>query len=398
MRNNTAHAPLQSRATPRLPTTPRSSVPNHGPEAALQQALTRFLPVIVAELRRTLQTVNNQPNLQPFYGQMAYHLGWVDAQFQPTASPPGKLMRPALVLWGCELAAAASGAAARTRAKRRQQALPVAAAVELLHNFSLIHDDIEDRDTLRRFRPTVWSLWGEAQGINTGDGMFCVMRLALWEVLAQGVPAKLAVQMAQILDRTALTLCEGQFLDMTFEAQATITTDAYLDMIGRKTAALMQAAPQLGALVGAPAAPHLAEALGMFGRALGVGFQLRDDMLGIWEAHTALGKSAAGDLRRKKMSLPVIYALGAASATDRACWQAIYARTDALDDDAIDQLLLILERVEARAWCQRQLADQCARARAALDGIVETTMDPAVSPAAEALGSMVAFVATAAHA
>ncbi len=315
-------------------------------------------------MRRALGSMSSEPHLNMFYGQMAYHLGWVDEQFAPATLPPGKFLRPALVLWGCELASA--GLKAKARATRRDQALPAAAAVELLHNFSLIHDDIEDRDELRRHRPTLWSIWGEAQGINTGDGMFCVMRLALWGALDRGLRADLMVQLARILDRTALTLCEGQFLDMSFETRTAVTTDQYLDMIRRKTAALMRASAEVGALIGDPEHPELAAALAEFGEALGMAFQLRDDVLGIWAESAALGKTASGDLRRKKMSLPAIRALTAASPADQDRFASIYSQAGPATEAEIGEMLAILERSGSRDWCLERLAEHCASARTAL--------------------------------
>lgn len=366
-------------------------------QSHLDHALEALRPLIEAEMRRVLTAASDATDLPDFYGQMAYHLGWVDEQLQPATLPPGKFLRPALVLWGCELAAASQGADAATRDHKRDQALPVAAAVELLHNFSLIHDDIEDHDELRRHRRTIWSIWGEAQGINTGDGMFCVMRLALWETLARGVPADIAVRLAQILDRTSLTLCEGQHLDMTFEAQATVTLDRYLDMIRRKTAALMRASAQLGALVGAAEDPERVVYLAEFGESLGMAFQVRDDILGIWAARDALGKAAAGDLRRKKMSLPIIRALASAPAASRKRLRAIYARPGPASEEEIAALLDILDRSRTRAWCQDQLAGHCATARAALERACAGAEPTLSAEPAAALGAVLAFVSQATH-
>src|SRR5579875_636598 len=150
-------------------------------QAQLQRAVSRFKPEIEAELRRVLAEADAEPALRGFYGQMAYHLGWVDAELRPSPVVSGKLLRPALVLWSCALAAQSAGVDDATQQARHHQALPAAAAVELVHNFSLIHDDIEDRDRLRHGRPALWTIWGEAHAINTGDGMFSLARLALWE-------------------------------------------------------------------------------------------------------------------------------------------------------------------------------------------------------------------------
>jgi geranylgeranyl diphosphate synthase type I len=360
-------------------------------QAHLDRALGRFQDEIQGEVRRLITTADGDPALGGFYGQMAYHLGWLDRDLQPIPVAAGKLMRPALVLWACELAAQTSGAKAPTLAKRHQQAMPAAAAVELVHNFSLIHDDIEDRDALRRGRPTVWAVWGEPQAINAGDGMFALAHMALWESAEHGLPAKTTLTLARLLDATCLRLCEGQYLDMAAEASATITPARYLDMIARKTAALMRAATTIGATIGDPSSATVPAALGDFGEALGIAFQLRDDLLGIWAADTALGKAPAGDLRRKKMTLPVIHTIANAAAKDRDRVLAIYHAPGEPDAADIAFLLTCIGRT-SHAWCQAHLAAYCATARAAL---ARTT---ATGEAMDALGALVEYVAIAAQA
>ncbi len=364
-------------------------------QAQLQRVLGRFQDDILSELRRVLAGADADPLTRPFYGQMAYHLGWVDAQFQPLAQPAtGKLLRPALVLWSCQLAARAAGADAVTQRQRHHQALPAAAAVELVHNFSLIHDDIEDGDRLRHGRPALWCVWGEPQAINTGDGMFALARLALWESVARGLSAKKAITLASLLDATCLRLCEGQYRDMAAEASDDVTPDLYLDMIARKTAALMRAATTIGGTIGAPASKAIPAALAQFGQALGLAFQMRDDLLGIWAAHSELGKSPAGDLRRKKVTLPVIHALAHAPAADRARLRAIYRASEAPSDADIAYLLDVLEQT-SHAWCRAQLAAQCAAAQTAL---THACGPASGSDAAEALRALVAYIAIAARA
>ena len=362
-------------------------------QAQLNRALSHFQGEIDHELRDLFATTEADPELHGFYGQMAYHLGWVDSDLQPVNLPAGKLLRPGLVLWACDLAALASKADAATRQHRHQQALPAAAAVELVHNFSLIHDDIEDRDELRRGRPTVWSIWGEPQAINVGDGMFALARLALWRTLKVGLAPSLAVELAEMLDRTCLRLCEGQHRDMASEASATVTPSMYLDTIARKTAALMRTSTAIGGRIGAPADAAISTALADFGEALGIAFQLRDDLLGIWASSSELGKTAAGDLRRKKMSLPVIQALATATATERKQVLRIYHAPGEASEAQIALLLDILER-RAHAWCRAQLADYCQQAYADLQKACSTATE---SEPALALGALVDYIAIAAR-
>ncbi len=359
----------------------------------LAWALDRFRPSIERELRAVVARYNDDAAVGGMYGQIAYHLGWVDEELRPVALSPGKLLRPALALWACELAGAATGASDAARARRLDQALPVAASVELLHNFSLVHDDIEDRDEQRRHRRTLWAVWGEAQGINSGDAIFCLARLALWGAGARGIEPATLVRLATLLDRTSLRLCEGQHLDMSFEAHAGITPERYLAMIARKTAALMRCATEMGALVGAPGAPAVGDDLAAFGEALGVAFQLRDDLLGIWADSAELGKDPAGDLRRKKMSLPVIYALASATRATREELGAIYAQPGPASDGQIAAMFAALDATGARERCRATLAHWCGDARSALDRARGGSDDPSVIKTAGALGAMLEYVA-----
>jgi geranylgeranyl diphosphate synthase type I len=260
----------------------------------------------------------------------------------------------------------------------------------MIHNFSLIHDDIEDRDEVRRHRPTLWRIWGQPQAINTGDGLFTMARASLIGLLQTGVSAEVVTSLIQLLDRTCLLLCEGQHLDMTFEGQYDVTVAMYLAMIERKTAALMACATEMGSRLGG-ADDETAEWMAVFGRALGLGFQLRDDLLGIWASLDQLGKRAAGDLRRKKMSLPVIIALGRAAADDRAWLVQAYQAPGEMSAEDVDQALAILDRTEARGQVWAALQEECAQARQALAHLA--TMRPQVDWPLAALSSLVDFVA-----
>jgi geranylgeranyl diphosphate synthase type I len=243
--------------------------------------------------------------------------------------------------------------------------MPAAVAVEMVHNFSLIHDDIEDGDELRRHRATLWRVWGQPQAINTGDGLFALARASLLDLVNYDVPAATVTRVAALLDRTCLRLCEGQHLDMSFEGRRDVTAAMYLAMIERKTAALMECATEMGAIIGRASEPE-AQRLAAFGRALGMGFQLRDDLLGIWASDEQLGKRAAGDLRRRKMSLPVIYAMEHAAPADRQTLVELYAQDAALDDAQVETALAILGRVRAREHVRQILEERCRMAREAL--------------------------------
>jgi len=316
---------------------------------------------------------------------MDYHFGWRDADGAPTRSQPGKLLRPALLLAACELAAVHAGSDETDAAVTR--AIPAAIGVELVHNFSLIHDDIEDGDEARHHRATLWKVWGEAHAINTGDGVFSMARLELLRLIERGVAPALVVELAALLDRTCLALCEGQYLDMTFERSRAITAEMYLTMIQRKTAALMACAAQMGGRLGAPDNPALADQLRDFGGALGMAFQVRDDLLGIWEA-ADLGKSATGDVRRKKMTLPVLLALDSTTAVDREALLRVYTSAGQASEQEIETVLAIFERVSAREQARSILRRHCDAARQALESVATDAHG-----AYPALASLLAFVA-----
>ena len=365
----------------------------------LDAVLNRFRAPLGEAQRRTLEDARGVTTpsaasqtrqlLGDFYAQIEYHHGWRAPDLQPKAWQPGKLLRPTLLLLTCEVAA---GRARREPGAAVEQAIPAALAVELVHNFSLIHDDIEDSDEERHHQPTLWKLWGVPQAINTGDGVFALARLQLSHLRERGVPAETALRVAARLDATSIELCEGQYLDMRFEGRRDVTVAMYLDMIGRKTAALMECAAAMGGEIGAPEDAALVERLGSFGRALGMGFQLRDDMLGIWSA-VALGKSAAGDLRQKKMSLPIIAALEHGSPEDQRALRAIYDEPGPASDTQIATLFAILERAQARARTRAMLREQCDQARALLDNICDGGSASSTADACAALSVLLEFIA-----
>ncbi|HWE64796.1 MAG TPA: polyprenyl synthetase family protein [Chloroflexota bacterium] len=273
----------------------------------LSALLAHYSELLQAELHTMIQGTGD---LRPFYGMMAYHMGWVDQAFVPVPARAGKSLRPALCLLLADGLGADPGACA-----------PLAAGIEILHNFSLVHDDIEDRSMTRRGRPTVWSIWGEAQAVNVGDGLFSLAhQLCLRAPLAQHQPA-VFVPILQSLERAIITLCEGQFLDMSGEGNLDLSSDAYLRMIARKTASLIGEAAWVGARV-ATDDPATLDAARRFGVELGLAFQIRDDILGIWGDEGETGKSASSDIATRKMTLPIILALEAGSDTLRARYGA----------------------------------------------------------------------------
>ena len=186
-------------------------------------------------------------------------------------------------------------------------ALPAAASVELVHNFSLVHDDIQDNSSKRRGRDTVWVKWGIPQGINAGDALFVLSNQAILD-LTPHLSSEIVVKAAKILHDTCLDLTRGQYLDMSYEERTDLTVEDYWPMVGYKTAALLAACCSLGALIG-EADEEAQEAYRDFGHYLGLAFQVQDDLLGIWGDSLQTGKSAESDLLAKKKSLPVLFGL-----------------------------------------------------------------------------------------
>ncbi|TMB68050.1 MAG: polyprenyl synthetase family protein [Chloroflexi bacterium] len=272
-----------------------------------------------------------------------YHLGWEDAAGQPQDAG-GKGLRPTLCLLSCE---AAGG--------EWHRALPAAAAVELVHNFSLIHDDVQDRDQERHHRPTVWSIWGEAQAINAGDGLLALARPVVLRLADEGVAAATVIEAARVLDESTLEMVAGQTLDLAFEEKTDVDLPAYLQMVRQKSGALFDSAFRLGVLT-ADGDWELAERLGRVGRTLGTAFQVRDDMLGVWGDESKTGKAAGADVYRRKKSLPVVYALSEGKAGTREELRAIYDKP-ALDADDVAQVRQHLDEVGARGYCERQAAE-----------------------------------------
>ncbi|MEO8610598.1 MAG: polyprenyl synthetase family protein [Chloroflexota bacterium] len=305
-----------------------------------------------AELDHTLrQVVQTVPEPAPGFAVMLrYAMGWVDEHNQPYNQPTGKRIRPLLLLL-CTEAAGGSW----------QTALPAAAAVELLHNFSLIHDDIQDDSPTRHGRPTVWKVWGQANAINAGDALFTLAYSAL-ESLSKGqVSAKTVIKVWRIFNTTALELTRGQHLDMRFEHQESVLTEDYIWMIQGKSAALLAACAQIGALV-ASNNDELASRYAEFALNLGIAFQIHDDILGIWGDPSVTGKSAATDIISRKKSLPVLFGLSQSETL-----KSIYQRTKFADKD-VHEAIDALDAVNARAYTQESETAYYQRALAALEG------------------------------
>ena len=305
-------------------------------------ALAAYLAPVEAALREAVETPS--PSVAGLYGMLRYHLGWADRDLAPSGGRTGKRLRPAFCLLACD----AVGGDWR-------RAIPAAVGLELTHNFSLIHDDIEDQDRERHGRATVWTVWGQAHAINAGDAMFVLARQAIGRLVEHGVAPDVTLAVLRSYDAACLAITEGQFMDMQFEERLDVTEAEYLRMVGGKTAALLAAATRMGAQVaGAEAA--VVERMADFGRRVGLAFQITDDILGIWGNPARTGKPAANDIRRRKKSLPIAFAFEAAQGEAAERLREVFGKRDVSEDD-VARVLETLDRVGARAHAAR-LADQ----------------------------------------
>jgi geranylgeranyl diphosphate synthase type I len=372
------------------------------PLLSVQSVFQRHKEPVYQALQRAVESAEEQANsihseLSAYYGQIKYHLGWVDEHFQPTSANTGKYLRPTLLLLAYEAVGATRATEGTETAENEAEstdylsrALPVAAAIELTHCFTLIHDDIEDGDEERRHRPTLWKLWGVPQAINTGDGLFSLARMTLWKALDEGVESDVLARLGILYDRTCLAITEGQHLDLSFEEHLDIPTQTYLQVIERKTAALISCSAEMGAIL-ATSDQDVIERLRRFGHALGLAFQVRDDILGIWATQEELGKTPAGDIYRRKKSLPIIHALAHASLADQQCLHEIYRQRSGLTEAQVEQVLAIFERTGTKAFCYSFLEQQCHIALEALSNI-STDDSPVSTRALDDLKLLVRFV------
>lgn len=231
----------------------------------------------------------------------------------------------------------------------------------------MIHDDIQDDDRERRHRPTVWAVWGKPQAINAGTAMRILTNAALRHLETLSVPPEKVMLVQRRLDEASLGLLEGQYLDISFESRFDITAQDYLEMIGGKTAALIACSVELGALLGTDDSDQI-EACHRFGWNLGLAFQIRDDILGIWGDNDVIGKPLASDIRKRKKTFPIVHALDTAKDGYKDRLIHFY-RNGASDAISIAEVLSVLEKTGARTHAQEMNAYYCKQARQNIDNI-----------------------------
>ncbi|MCX4095778.1 polyprenyl synthetase family protein [Nocardia sp. alder85J] len=278
---------------------------------------------------------------------VSYHFGWCDDAGNPVTADGGKSLRPQLTL----LAARAAG--------NDEGAIPGAVAVELVHNFSLLHDDVMDRDRVRRHRPTVWALWGDATAVLAGDALLSLAH----EILIDS-PSPNATEASRVLAVATRELIRGQAQDMSFELRDDVTVAECVTMAEGKTGALIMASAVVGALL-AGAHADVVRAVETYGRNIGIGFQLADDLLGIWGDPEVTGKPVHADLRAGKKSLPVTWTLrhGGAAGRELAEWM----KSGECDEESLRAAADLVEAGGGRVWTRAEAERRFTAAATALN-------------------------------
>ena len=299
---------------------------------------------------------------EPLRRVAGYHFGWLDGHGDPADAPGGKAVRPALAL----VSAGAVGGSPRA-------AVPAAVAVELVHNFSLLHDDVMDGDRTRRHHRTAWAEFGIPAAVLAGDALWVLALRVLDDCGGTGTEA------TRILVTVLESLVAGQSADVDFVQRMDVTVGECLAMAKGKTAALLGCACALGALFSG-GSPEQVTCLQGFGEQLGMAFQLVDDLLGIWGDPAVTGKPTGSDLASRKKTLPVVFALssGTSAAEELA---ALYRLDRSWTHAELTRAAALVEQAGGRAWAQRE-ADRYVLQ--ALDSL--RSADPLPVPAAEMAG------------
>jgi geranylgeranyl diphosphate synthase type I len=274
-----------------------------------------------------------------------FHLGWRDEDGSPTTASGGKAIRPTLTL----LTAEAVGGAC-------EAALPGAVAVELVHNFSLLHDDVMDEDLRRRHRPTAWSVFGVGPAILAGDALLTLA----FDTLAAAGGGERVQEGVRILSATVQDLIDGQSADLAFEARDDVSLEECISMARAKTGSLLGCSCALGALFATGDRDRIEHAR-TFGERVGIAFQLVDDVLGIWGDPAVTGKAAHSDISSRKKSLPVVAALTSETAAGREL-AVLYGRGEALSDEDVAAAAALVTTSGGRAWSEAEASRQLAAA------------------------------------
>ena len=297
------------------------------------------------------------------YDVLRYHLGWVDEQGQPQSGTSPLTFQSAMALTSCE---ALEGDFTK--------ALPVAASVDLIYNFTLVHGDVQAGRAEAGDRPSIWWVWGPAQAINAGDGLHSLGRTTMMRLAQKDVPADRVLRAVRSLDMACLALCEGQYMDLEFQDQMLVTTASYMDMIGRKSGALAACAAEAGALV-TGASDEVCSKMADVGRNMGMAWQIARDIDDLW-GERGDGMTPSNVINKKK-SLPLVHTLETAEVSVKRELGAIYMKR-VLEDSDIVKMIEILDKTNAKQVSQDKAQELIDQALEGLDGVSQKGMDALV--------------------
>ena len=287
------------------------------------------------------------------YNMLAYQLGWIDEQGLPMSGPSDGRIHSSLCLMACE-----------SLLGDYTPALAAAAAVELVHNFCLIHEDVQSGSPNRNERPTVWWIWGPGQAINAGDGLHAMARLALMRLQDRAMPVTRVLTAMRLLDQTCLNICEGQYLDLDFQEKLDVGVDSYLRMAAGRTGALMSGAMGLGAMA-ATEEDAPVEAFKECGKNLGIAYQIREDIRDLGEN----AEEAPSDrVLNKKKLLPIVYALAKGPMPTKRELGTLYFKR-VLEPQDLTQLVKILNETSALEYAQERAEEYSRIALESLDDV-----------------------------
>lgn len=291
--------------------------------------LVKYAEKIEKELKNQIKP--EEVESEPMYAMMRYFFGWQDENGNAIddAKARGKRFRPSLCLLVNE---SLNG--------KWEKALPAAVALELFHNFTLIHDDIEDHDEFRRHKPTVWKIWGIEQAINAGDGMYILFLRACLALRKNGYKESVILACIEAMQQTFQKIIEGQYMDISFENRSNVNVSEYIKMTESKTSVLVACACKVGALLAINDKKAIEEFYD-FGLDFGMAYQIYDDWCGIWEKTEKTGKEIAGDIKKKKKTLPVLYAFENLLNGDKAELSRIYQKNELSKEDVKKAIELI---------------------------------------------------------
>ena len=315
----------------------------------LELLRNRYQDSVEEELKETFA---GQEGL--LYNMLTYQLGWVDEQGMPSSIRPGEQLHPFLCLLTCE-----------SLMGEYQSALPAATAVELVYNYSQIHEGVQSGNPDQGNRPSVWWLWGPGQAINAGDGMHAMARMALMRLQDRGLSVSRVLKCMRLLDQSGLTMCEGQHLDLAFQEKLDVGVDSYIMMAAGKSGALMACAMGLGALA-ATEDEGVVEACKKWGENFGIASQARSDLRQLEQS--AQVDSPSVNLLNKKKLLPILRALETGDLHTKRTLGTIYFKR-VLEPEDVVQITNILEETSAIEFAEGMVSDYCQRAMQSLQGV-----------------------------